>query len=313
LIRAARALPWVVPFAAVRPTLPRGLALTLLTAAACSSSPSGPAVAPSASAPAPVAPAPSVAPSASAPPSAAGCRYGPGTLDTTCARRTQQFEPEVNAAIDRLADRHPEYFDTSVNQATGEWRVLRPREYLDGVVGELQRVRFCAETDTVSVVALKNGSEFSETYDVLLPTGHVRRGNRAYQETCSPPSFPVVPAEAIAYVRVAFYSITCEEGITPPRNGENVLPLGCRGFVTATPKQRNNQDVPHHIIGRDVAWRLEQSGDVVNVHDDAANAFNKMLVGRNPGRYSLCAISHGIEGCQHAEVVPATSRSAGSP
>jgi hypothetical protein len=46
--------------------------------------------------------------------------------------------------------------------------------------------------------------------------------------------------DAITYVRVAFYGIACEEGIMPPRNGENVLPIGCRGFVTATPKQRNN-------------------------------------------------------------------------
>jgi hypothetical protein len=293
-----------VPAAIVGPEAHRALTLVLLLIAGCSSSPSGPAVAPSAAAPAPVAPAPSAAPSAPGPPSAAACRYGFGTLDTTCARRAEQFEPEVNAAIDRLADRHPEYFDMSVNQATGEWRVLRPRDYLDGVVAELQRVRFCAETDEVSVVALKNGPELSETYDILLLTGHVRRGNRAYQETCSPPSFPVVASEAIAYVRVAFYSLTCEEGITPPRNGENVLPLGCRGFVTATPKQRNNEDVPRHIVGGDIAWRLEQSGEVVTVHDDASNVFNKMLVGRSPGRYSLCATSHGVEGCQHAEVVP---------
>jgi hypothetical protein len=290
-----------MPAVTSRPKVHR-LAAALLLAAACSSSPSAPVVTPSPS-PSPAGLSPVPSPSSSAPPSAVACRYGPGTLDTTCVRRTGQFEPEVNAAIDRLAVRHPEYFDTSVNQGTGEWRVLRSREYLDGVVAELERVRFCAETDQVSAVALKNGSEFSETYDVLLPTGHVRRGNRAYQETCSPPSFPVVPAEAIAYVRVAFYSISCEEGITPPRNGENVLPLGCRGFVTATPKQRNNEDVPHHIIGTDVAWRLEQAGEVVIVHDDASNPFNKMLVGRSPGRYSLCATSHGVEGCQHAEVV----------
>lgn len=291
-----------MPGAPLRPKVHHLAAVALLLGAACSSSPSGPVVS-SSSSPPPAAPSPAPSAPASAPPAAAACRYGLGTLDTTCARRNGQFEPEVNAAIDRLAGRHPEYFDTSVNQGTGEWRVLRARDYLDGVVAELERVRFCAETDEVSAVALKNGSEFSETYDVLLPTGHVRRGNRAYQETCSPPSFPVVASEAIAYVRVAFYSVTCEEGITAPRNGENVLPLGCRGFVTATPKQRNNEDVPHHIIGTDVAWRLEQAGEVVNVHDDASNPFNKMLVGRNAGRYSLCATSHGIEGCQHGEVV----------
>jgi site-specific DNA-cytosine methylase len=42
--------------------------------------------------------------------------------------------------------------------------------------------------------------------------------------------------------------------------------------------------------------------------DDANNAFNKMLVGQNPGRYSLCATSHGVEGCQHAEVVAGPRR-----
>jgi hypothetical protein len=210
----------------------------------------------------------------------------------------------VNAAIDRLADRHPEYFDTSVNQGTGEWRVLRPHEYLAGVVEEIQRVRFCAETDDVAAVALKNSNEFSETYDILLPTSHVRRGGRAYRHTCTPPSFPVVASEAIAYVRVAFFGIACEDGIAPPRNGENVLPVGCRGFVTATPKQRNNEDVPHHIIGADISWRLEQPGEAVIVHDSGSSVFNKTVVALNPGRYSLCATSHGVEGCQHAEVVP---------
>ena len=284
-------------------TRPVRMGLVALLATACSgpSAPNRPAATPSAApTPAPSAAAPAPSP---APPAAASCRYGYGTLDTTCARRAQQLEGDVGAAIDRLAEHHPEYFDTSVNVGTGEWRVLRPREYLAGVVDELRQWRFCAETDEVAAVSVRRGSEFSETYDVLLPTGHVRRGNHTYVATCSPPSFPVVPSEAIAYVRVAFYGIACEDGITAPRNGENVLPLGCRGFVTATPKQRNNEDVPHHIIGSDVAWRLDQPGEVVNVHDDASNAFNKMLVGQNPGRYSLCAISHGVEGCQHAEVV----------
>jgi hypothetical protein len=278
------------------------LGLIALLATACSgpSTPNRPAAAASA---APAA-SPSTAAPSPAPPAAASCRYGYGTLDTTCARRTQQLEADVGAAIDRLAEHHPEYFDTSVNVATGEWRVLRPREYLAGVVDELRQWRFCAETDEVATVSVKNGSEFSETYDVLLPTGHVRRGNRVYVETCSPPSFPVVPSEAIAYVRVAFYGIACEDGITAPRNGANVLPIGCRGFVTATPKQRNNEDVPRAIVGNDIAWRIEQAGDRVVVHDDPHNDFNKTVVALDPGPYALCAASHGVEGCQYAEVVP---------
>ena len=275
----------------------------VLLAGSCSgpSSPNRPAPTPSVAAPAA---SPQAAAPSPSPPAAASCRFGYGTLDTTCARRTQQLEADVGAAIDRLAEHHPEYFDTSVNVATGEWRVLRPREYLAGVVDELRQWRFCAETDEASAVSVKNGNEFSETYEVLLPTGHVRRGNRAYVQTCSPPSFPVVPSEAIAYVRVAFYGFACEDGITPPRNGENVLPIGCRGFVTATPKQRSNEDVPRPIVGNDISWRLEQAGDPVIVHDDPHNAFNKTVVALNAGRYALCATSHGVEGCQYGEVVP---------
>jgi hypothetical protein len=214
------------------------------------------------------------------------------------------MEADVGAAIDRLAGHHPEYFDTSVNAGTGEWRVLRPADYLAGVVDELRQWRFCAETDEVSTVSVRNGSEFSETYDVLLPTGNVRRGNRVYVETCSPPSFPVLPSEAIAYVRVAFYGMACEDGIAAPRNGANVLPIGCRGFVTATPKQRNNEDVPRAIVGNAISWRIEQSGERVAVHDDPHNDFNKTVVALNVGAYALCATSHGVEGCQYAEVVP---------
>ena len=276
--------------------------VVVLVCASCGSDPVSPPVvpSPSVSAPATVDPLPPASP----PVSGASCRWGPGTLDTTCAPGVERYEAEVNAAIDRLADRRPDIVDTSSSRGPGEWRVRRPGDYLAGVVAELQARRFCAETDESALVFVRSGSEFSESWDILHPTGHVRRGNRAYVATCSPPNFPVSPQEAIAYVRVHFFGITCEEGITPPRNGENILPLGCRGATTATPKQRNNVDVPRHIVGSAIAWRLEQSGDVVRLHDDPANAFNKTAVGLNPGRYTVCATVHGIEGCQSVEVAP---------
>jgi hypothetical protein len=250
---------------------------------------------------------PSPSPSPALPVTSTSCRFGPGTLETTCARRAAsgQLEADVNAAIDRLAAGHPDYFDTSVNAATGEWRVLRPEAYLSGVVDELRRARLCAETDGRSLVSVRSGTEASEDYDVLLASGHVHRGNRAYQRTCSPPSFPVEARDAIAYVRVAFYSLDCEDGVTPPRNGANELPIGCRGFVTATPKQRNNEDVPHHVVGDDVSWTLAQKGDVVIVHDyPGGNDFNKIVVPLGVGHYQLCATSHGVTGCQDADVLP---------
>jgi hypothetical protein len=248
----------------------------------------------------------SASPVPSASPLAAVCRYGSGTLETECRRRSEQFEADVNAAIDRLAEHHPEYFDIADAVGPGEWRVLQPRAYLAGVVDELRKAGFCAETDEASVVSVKNSNDLSEDYNILLPTEHVQRGNRVYQQTCTPAAFPVEAKDAIAYVRVAFYSIQCEDGITAPRNGANELPFGCRAFVTATPKQRNNEDVPRYIVGNDITWWMEKGSDKVIVHEyPDGNDFNKILVPQNVGAYQLCASSHGVVGCQDAEVLPA--------
>jgi hypothetical protein len=241
----------------------------------------------------------------SASPSAAVCRYGSGTLEGECRRRADQLlVADVNAAIDRLAEHHPEYFDLESTAGPGQWRVLQPQAYLAGLVDELRTAGFCAETDKASIVSVKNSSDVSEDYNVLLPTDHVQRGSRLYAQTCRPASFPVEAKDAIAYVRVHFYSVDCPDGMTAPRNGANELPLGCRGFLTATPKQRNNLDVPHHIVGNEITWWMEKGADKIEVHeypDD--NVYNKILVPRHVGAYQICASSHGVVGCQDAEVL----------
>ncbi len=292
----------------VRSTLRIAGAGLLLIGMSCSSSSSSNGPTPTASTPA-IGSSLSIkaaSPAPAASPAAAVCRFGNGTLETECRRRSEQFEADVNAAIDRLAERHPEYFDIANTVGPGEWRVLQPHPYLAGVVDELRTAGFCAETDEASIVSVKNSNDLSEDYNVLLPTEHVQRGNRVYQQTCTPASFPVEAKDAIAYVRVAFYSVQCEDGITAPRNGANELPIGCRGFVTATPKQRNNLDVPRTIVGNDITWWMEKGSDKVIVHEyPDNNDFNKILVPQNAGVYQLCASSHGVVGCQDAEVLPA--------
>ena len=247
----------------------------------------------------------SASPLPSASPVSAVCRYGTGTLEGECRRLADQvLVADVNAAIDRLAEHHPEYFDLTNTAGPGEWRVLQPHAYLGGLVDELRTAGFCAETDQSSIVSVKSSNDLSEDYNVLLPTDHVQRGNRLYAQTCRPASFPVDPTEAIAYVRVHFYSVNCPDGMTAPRNGADELPLGCRGFLTATPKQRNNLDVPVHIVANDITWWMAKGADKIEVHDyPDHNDFNKILVPRNVGAYQICASSHGVVGCQDAEVL----------
>jgi len=278
------------------------LAALVATALSCSggSTPSAPAPATS-----PTATAPSPPPTAppSTPPAAAACKYGKGDPDTFCARRNPALLGDVDAAIDRLVQQRPDYFILTDQNGPGGFKVLKPAEYYQGVVSNLQSAGFCAETDTVSV-SVRNGIDFSEDYDILLGTGHIRRGSGSYRQTCTPPSFPLEAADLISYIRVAFYSIRCDAGIEVPRNAEDKLPVGCTGFVTATPKTKDNLDVKQGLIGTQIDWTFEQEGEHVRVNDFADVPFNKILFAANPGHWTLCATVKAFKGCQFGEVEP---------
>lgn len=278
------------------------MAALIATALSCSggsSTPSAPAPAPSTSAAAP-SPSPSLPPAS---PGAASCPFGKGTPDTFCARRAPALIGAVDGAIDRLVQQHPEYFELTNLNGPGGYRVLKPTEYHQGVVAALQSAGFCAETDNTAI-SVRNGTEFSEDYDILLATGHVRRGDGSYRQTCTPPSFPLEAADVISYIRVAFYSIRCAEGIPIPRNAEDKLPVGCTGFVTASPKTKDNLDVNERLVGTRIDWTFEQEGEHVRVNDFPDQPFNKIVTAVDPGHWTLCAEVKGVRGCQFGEVVP---------
>jgi hypothetical protein len=213
------------------------------------------------------------------------------------------FVSEIEAAIDKLVQEKPELFDkTNSVGATGHL-VLDLDKYYAGIVENLQAKGMCANFD-FQEIQVKNSADFSEQYDVILSTGHIRRGDGAYRSTCRPSNFPVDATDWIDSIRVGFYGITCPDGKTPPRNGEKLLPVGCVGFVTATPKDRNNVDVDHRIVGPEITWNFRQGSQVVMVEDDPREAFNKVLTGLAEGEFGLCATVHGIEGCLSGQVIP---------
>src|SRR5688500_3953305 len=93
-----------------------------------SSSPSGPITVASPA----TSPSPSPSPSAPASPSAQGCAYGFGTLEGGCSRGSAQFVRDVDTAIDRLVQQHPEYFNLNDTNGFGDFRVLKRPEYFAG-------------------------------------------------------------------------------------------------------------------------------------------------------------------------------------
>jgi hypothetical protein len=109
----------------------------------------------------------------------------------------------------------------------------------------------------------------------------------------------------IAKIRVGFFGINCGKGQPSPRNGEGLLPIGCRGYVTATPKDKNGDDVPKKVHGPNIEWELEEGQGSVEVLDPTFESdFNKDLVGRRSGAFSLCATVKGVRGCLKGNVQP---------
>jgi hypothetical protein len=119
-----------------------------------------------------------------------------------------------------------------------------------------------------------------------------------------PSNEPLAP-NTIDSIRVGFFGINCGRGVPVPRNGERILPRGCRGYVTATPKQANGDDVPASVHGPDIDWFVLTGEDIIEVEAPTfASDFNKDIVGVRPGAFGLCATVRGVTGCLMGTVVP---------
>jgi hypothetical protein len=251
---------------------------------------------PSPSAPAPT---PTPSPSPTATPVAASCPLGKGSASASCARHVGQFVSDVDAAVAQALRENPALFDLG---DPNNPRVRDTAGYFAAVVRNLQAAGFCANFDGAEI-QVKNTNDFSEQYDVLLSDGGVRRGAGAYRLSCAPASFPLDPEDIIDSIRVAFYGIRCADGRTPPNNGLGLLPVDCIGFVTATPKNRDNKDVPAAVHGPTVDWTLKEGAEHARVDDEPNQAFNKNVTGLSKGHFTLCAEVKGVEGCLHGEVI----------
>lgn len=286
-------------------------ALLLLLLTSCGGGGSSPA-APSNPPTGNTTPTPTPAPTATPTPTpggggtaAASCSaLGYGVWDAPCSRSGGQFTEVVMSAINQLQREKPGLFDTT--QFAGgnpeQWRVLDPPAYYQGVLDVLGRNGHCANL-LATTISVKTSNSFSEDFDVMLSSGHVRRGEAAYRNTCQPANFPANPLEMINRVRVGFFEIRCPDGRTPPRNGENTLPIGCLGTVTASPKDRDDHDVPASVHGPDIAWELLQDGFIADIGDDPVSKFNMFVSAHNPGSFELCATVQTIRGCMRGTVV----------
>ncbi len=114
-----------------------------------------------------------------------------------------------------------------------------------------------------------------------------------------------LPPSTIDSIRVGFFGINCGRGNPVPRNGEKILPRGCRGYVTATPKKANGDDVPANVHGPDIEWFVLYGDDIIDVQAPTfASDFNKDIVGVHTGAFGLCATVREVTGCLIGTVTP---------
>jgi hypothetical protein len=292
---ASRPIPFLVAVAAA----------AALAAASCGggSSPATP-VSPT------VAPDPTPTPPGGGSSSSSTCPIGKGDPTAPCGKTSPQLLAAVEAAIDRVVREEPELFNLQeeAGAGTGQYRVLAGDEYLDAVIANLRAAGLCAERtmDRERIVA-KGTNAFSEEWDLLSSTGFIRRGSNAYRHTCTPAVFPVDPADVIAYVRTVFFGFECNPGVVPPDYRGRKIPVGCDGYVTATPWTQDGQKVPSWIHGPDVEWDLRRGAEVVRVDSDwrFGNPFNRIVRPTGVvGDFVLCATVLGKEGCLNGSAIP---------
>jgi hypothetical protein len=126
----------------------------------------------------------------------ANCPLGKGSLTPECSRKHESLLADVEAAMDRLVRDKPQIFDlTSEYQpGTHAYRVLDKEAYMNGLVANLRAAGLCSERDPddalQQTIRVKDSAELSEDFDVLLSSGHMRRGTGAYRQSCRPAAFP---------------------------------------------------------------------------------------------------------------------------
>ena len=105
-----------------------------------------------------------------------------------CTDEGPQFLSQMETALTNVTINHPEYFDFNDKKCDDCYYVKNVDGYLAAVIRQLNVQGVCAEYDGEEM-AVKNSNSFSEQWDILLASGHMRRGLGSYRGVCRPAVF----------------------------------------------------------------------------------------------------------------------------
>jgi hypothetical protein len=105
-----------------------------------------------------------------------------------CTDDPAQLLDYVESAITNVTDKHPEMFDFNNKKCANCYYVKDIDGYVSQVLSELGKMGLCALWDGEEI-ALKESNNYSEQYDIILASGHIRRGPGCYRGVCRPSWF----------------------------------------------------------------------------------------------------------------------------
>jgi len=133
-------------------------------------------------------PNPTPAPS-SAPPSASSCSLPKSNNpDAPCSMQSESFLSAVDKAITLLTQQQPSLFDMNNKTCDNCYFVKDQDAFVKGVMNNLSAAGYCAYYDGEEL-AVKSSNSFNDQYDILVSSGHIRRGAGSYRSTCNPAWF----------------------------------------------------------------------------------------------------------------------------
>src|SRR5262249_18235225 len=157
------------------------LGLPLLAAAGGSRAPTA----------APVPTPPPATPKATLPGPMIGCEQPQmPDLHNQCPHTSPVFASQVEVAVKRVFDLHPDLFDFNDKKGDGlySYKVLDRRQYTSYVVEGLPGQKLCAVVG-LEEIAGKPTNDFNQQYDVWASDGYVRLPHGAFITTCTPAQF----------------------------------------------------------------------------------------------------------------------------
>ncbi len=238
-----------------------------------------------------------------------GCTLGQGSPRYTCQGDVPGLQPRLIAAIDKLVEDRPQLFNLEDDPGGDHrYRIHDVEAYYEGIVANLQATGLCAQRDYLDRdrIAIKEDNSYNEAYQVVGRQTRILRGPEMYAVTCTPANFPLSgDNSSVARVSVSFFRYAdCPAGTVFPVPHDS-LPVGCRGTITATPRDSLGNKLPPEVHGSNITWFTQAGEGTIIASGPSADGvpFNLVLVGREKGEFSVCATVAGVTGCLNGNVI----------